>query len=180
MEYIVSLTLLVALAAWLLGSYLRLYHLYTQVQGAWSRWVAAANLRNENVETFARQLVEHLPEDDVLPRDMRHWVADSKRVLAGMSSPLPDIVPDGMVSIERRLRRVLSHSVHAVECSPNMRGDERLKSTCEAMSHALYKQDEVARFYGFSAKQYNAALRAPGAKMVASIFGFIPVLRKIP
>ena len=62
------------------------------------------------------------------------------------------------------------------ECAYFVYDDEYEEYMCEIN----LDEDEVARFYGFSAKQYNAALRAPGAKMVASIFGFIPVLRKIP
>ena len=180
MAYIISFTLLVALSAWLVSTYLRLYHLYTRVQGAWARWSAATHAINECLENFAQVFAAHLSSDDVLARDIRRWAGDSQRVLSAMPVAPMDAPQDNMKRVERHLRRAVSHSVHAVESSQLMRQDKRLQSMCDAMSVSLYKQDESARFYGFSASQYNVALRGPGAKIIASIFGFVPVLRKIP
>lgn len=180
MAYIISLTLLVALSAWLVSTYLRLYHLYTRVQGAWARWSAATHARNECLENFAQLFAAHLSADDVLARDIRRWAGDSQRVLAGLPEAPADGAHDNMGRVERHLRRAVSYSVHAVESSQHMRQDKQLQNMCDAMSVSLYKQDETARFYGLSAAQYNVALRGPGAKIVASVFGFVPVLRKIP
>ncbi|MBE6417962.1 MAG: hypothetical protein E7033_05800 [Akkermansiaceae bacterium] len=175
MEYVVSFTLLVALLAWVVSSYLRLFHLYEQVQGAWTAWSRAARRRNECLVEFVNTFAGRLPEGDVLPRDIRHWAEDSCRALDATPAPPR---PGGTVCLnmaERHLRRAVSGSLHTVENTLSMQDDELLQSLCSAVSVSLYRQDELTALYNRSAGEYNSALSGPGAGLVASVFGFSPV-----
>ena len=177
MEYIVALTLLVALGAWVVSSYLRLFYLYEKVQGAWQQWSQATRQRNDCVADFVRLFALCLPQGDVLPRDMRRWTEDSKRAL--VASPHAPSVGNvaGLSRAERSLRRVLSHSVHTLETTQPLRDNDDLRNLCSALTVSLYRQEEMAGLYNRSVIQYNQALLAPGARLVASLFGFSPAAR---
>ena len=175
MEYVVAFTLLVALGAWVVSAYLRLFHLYERVQGAWSRWSEATRHRNECLGDFVQVFAAHLPQGDILPRDMRRWAADSARALvAAPGAPRCGNLAD-LASVERQLRRTLSHSVHTLETTQRMRDDARLQELCSAVSVALYRQEELATFYNRSVAEYNTALAAPSGKLLGGLFGFCPV-----
>lgn len=175
MEYLIALTLLVALGAWVVASYLRLYHLYERVQGAWGQWRLATQHRNECVRDFVRSFAGYLPSGDVLPRDMNRWEADSGRAIN--ATPTAPLVGNfrSIATAERHLRRAVSHSVHTMENTCNLRENEQLITLCSAMSVSLYRQDEQMMLYKRFATEYNTALSAPGAKIVAGLFGFSPV-----
>lgn len=177
MEYIIAFALLVALGAWVVGAYLRLFHLYEQVQGAWQQWSRATLHRNECLRDFVHEFAGYLPEGDVLPRDMHRWEEDSRRALK--ASP---VAPrEGNFSCialaERHLRRAVNYSVHTLENMQHMRENEQLLSLCSAVSVSQFQQDTQMQLYNRSAAEYNTALHSPGAKIVAGIFGFTPVAK---
>lgn len=175
MEYVVALTLLVALGAWVVSAYLRLFHLYERVQGAWCRWSDATRHRNECLGDFVQVFAAYLPQGDTLPRDMRRWAEDSARALvAAPGAPHCGNLAN-LASAERHLRRVVSHSVHTLETTQTMREDTRLQELSHAVSVALYRQEELASFYNRSVAEYNTALAAPGGKLLGGLFGFCPV-----
>lgn len=175
MEYVVSFTLLVALLAWVVSSYLRLFHLYEQVQGAWAAWSKAARRRNECLADFVKTFAGLLPAGDVLPRDIRHWAEDSGRVLDATPTPPGQGGTTGLCLAERQLRRAVAGSLHTVETTLSLRDNELLQSLCSALSVSLRRQDELVLCYNRSAGEYNAALASPGVGLVASLFGFAPV-----
>ena len=175
MEYLVAFALLVAMGAWVVSSYLRLFHLYERVQGAWLQWTDATRLRNECLGDFLQAFASYLPQGDMLPRDMRRWAEDSERALSATAGAPRRGNFAGLGSAERHLRRVVSHSVHTLVTTRNMREDAHLCELCAAMSASLYRQEELAGVYNRSVAEYNSALRAPGARMVAGLFGFAPM-----
>lgn len=175
MVYIISLTLLVALAAWVVASYLRLFHLYERVQGAWLQWHRATQHRNECLQDFVSLFAAYLPEGDMLPRDLRRWTEDSGRALKATPTAPREGNLGCITTAERYLRRAVSYSVHTLETTQHMRQDAQLLSLCTAMSDSLYRQDEQMMSYKRSASEYNHALHAPGAGIVAGLFGFAPV-----
>ncbi|MBR5214311.1 MAG: hypothetical protein IKV92_08635 [Akkermansia sp.] len=175
MVYIISLTLLVALGAWVVASYLRLFHLYERVQCAWLLWHRATLRRNECLLDFATQFAAYLPAGDVLPRDLHRWTQDSGRALEATPTAPKEGNFRTIAMAERYLRRAVSYSVHTLETTQNMQQDAQLLSLCSAMSDSLYRQDEQMLLYKRSAKEYNSALHSPGVGIVAGIFGFSPV-----
>ena len=175
MVYIISLTLLVALGAWVVSSYLRLFHLYERVQGAWLQWHRATQHRNECLQDFLSHFAAYLPAGDVLPQDLHRWAEDSGRALKATPTAPREGNFSCIATAERYLRRAVSYSVHTLETTQHMRQDAQLLSLCNAMSDSLYRQDEQMLCYKRSASEYNSALHSPGAGKVAGLFGFTPV-----
>jgi len=175
MEYLVSLSLLVAVGAWLAAAYARLNHLYNRVQVSWARWSRAASHKNECLGNFVSVFSGYLPQGDMLPRAMRRWAADSQRVLqATPAVPQPGAL-EPLETAERNLKRMLDDSLQTLENSPSMRDNERLLELCGAISVSLFQQEELARAYNRLATDYNNAIAAPTGRLVAGLFGFKPV-----
>lgn len=175
MEYIIALSLLVAMGAWVVGAYLRLFHLYERVQGAWQQWSLATEQRNECLRDFTDAIADYLPAGDVLPQDMNRWEEDSRRALQASPTAPREGNFTCIARAERHLRRAVNYSVRTLENTQLMRENEQLLSLCSAVSVSLYQQDAQMRLYNRSASEYNTALHSPGAKIVAGIFGFTPV-----
>jgi len=171
----VAFSLLVAVGAWVVSSYLRLIHLYEQVQGSWRQWTHATQRRNECLRDFLSEYAAYVPPGDELTADMRRWELDSGRSLKAF--PLAPLAGNfnSITTAERHLRRAVSYSVHTLETTSHLSENERLVSLCSAMSVSLYQQDEQMLLYKRSAAAYNTALDSPGARIIAGVFGFAPV-----
>lgn len=175
MEYLVSLTLLVAVGAWLAAAYARLRHLHSRVQTAWGQWIRATRNRNERLGDFLTVFSGFLPRGAMLPRDMRRWAEDSQRALSSVSSaPLPGSL-ELLEKAERHLRQMVGDSVHELERMQVTQDHEQLLHLCSEVSVSLFQQDQVARHYNQHAADYNHALAAPSGRVVAGLFGFSPV-----
>ena len=175
MGYLIAFTLLVALGAWVVSSYLRLFHLYERVQGGWIQWTQAALQRNECLRQFVIEFGADMPQEDSLCKDVQRREMESCRVIKAY--PYAPGAGDfsSIAEAELNLRRAVSYSVHAVETASALQQNEQLLSLCSAVSVSMYRQEEQMLFYKRSAVEYNAALAAPGARIVAGVFGFGPV-----
>ena len=175
MGYLIAFTLLVALGSWVVSSYLRLIHLYERVQGGWLRWTQAAMQRNECLRQFVTEFGADIPQCDSLCNDMQRREMESCRVIKAY--PHAPGVGDfsSIAEAERNLRRAVSYSVHAVETASSLQQNEQLLSLCSAVSVAMYRLEEQMLSYKRSAVEYNTSLAAPGARIVAGVFGFDPV-----
>lgn len=175
MEYIIALSLMVAVGAWVVGAYLRIFHLYERVQWAWRQWSLATQHRNECVRDFVKGFSACLPAGDVLPRNMHRWEADSGRALRALPTAPREGNFGGIEHAERHLRQAVSHSLHTLENTRQLRENEQLHNLCSAVSVSQFRQDAQMQRYHRSAMEYNTALDSPGAKIVAGLFGFTRV-----
>ncbi len=172
MAYLVSFALLVALAAWTVGVYNNLEHLRRVVCNCWGQWRKATHHRNECLADFAAVFALFLPRDDKLARHLRRLVEDSERSLALSLEPRWSSTHGFVGGAEEVLRLAVARSVQRVEDSPIMREHEHLQRLCSNMSVSLYQQEQVAALFNHAAGEYNAALGAPSARLLAPIFGF--------
>lgn len=175
MEYIVALALLVTVGACVVAAYARLHHLYGRVQGAWAKWNEATRRRNDCLGDFVAVFASFLPQEDMLPRDIRRWVEDSSRALE--ATPAAPLLGAGHVltAAERQLRRMMTYSGRAMEATPRMRESDQLLGLYQAMAVSRHQQEEVAGYYNRSVHDYNAALNEPLTRLLAPVLGFAPV-----
>lgn len=175
MEYLVPLGILVAVAAWLIAAFTRLYHLHGIVEHAWMQWSKATQQRNECLLEFIILFSGHLPRGDLRPRNLRRLTDDSRRTLRDY----PDIPPHEemrhLSRAERSLRQVVVNAVQMMENSGPMRQDTELNELSNRVSLSLFEQDEITRFFNRCVGDFNTALSAPGSRLVAGLFGFVPI-----
>lgn len=175
MEYVVPLGILVAFAAWIMATFSRLYHLHRLAVYAWSQWSRITRQRNECLGDFTAIFSDYLPQGDMRPRNLRRLTDDSRRVL-GAGAPLPGGDDVRLLSrAEKALRSVVVSAVQLMENTTPMREDMRLNELSSRVSLCLFQQDELTRSYNRSVGNFNAALTAPGASLVAGLFGFSPL-----
>lgn len=175
MEYVVPLGILVAFLAWIISTFSRLHHLQSVVYTAWAKWSAATQYRNACVVDFTTLFSGYLPQEDMRPRNLRRLADDSRRTLdTHHELPVADQVRQ-LSSAEKTLRSVVVSAVQTMEDSESMRRDSQLAELCTRVSLSLFQQDELTRSYNQSVGNYNLALAAPGARLVAGIFGFAPL-----
>ncbi len=175
MEYIVALALLVLVGACVVAAYARLHHLNGRVQSAWKRWNTATRQRNDCLGDFVAVFASFLPQDDMLPRNMRRWAEDSSRALA--ATPGAPLLGAGqlLADAERHLLHMMRSSGQALEDIPQLRESDQLLGLYQAMAVSHSRQEEVARFYNRSVHDYNAALDEPLSRLLAPMLGFAPV-----
>lgn len=173
MAYLVSLALLVALAAWIVGIYNNLEHLREVVCNCWGQWRRVTHQRNERLSDFTAELATHLPTGDSLPRELRRMVDDSERSLALALEPRWNKVHGFMGRAEQLLRFAAERSVQVVEDSPTLRSHEALQRLCSSMTISLYQQEQATTLFNLAAREYNAALAAPSARFLAPVLGFM-------
>lgn len=175
MEILVSIGLLVAVLAWVVSVYNRLFHLRNEVRGAWKQWILAARNRNEQLDDFANAFAGALPQDNSASCRILRLGAVSQQLLRGLEELRWG--PQGEALIPQSewiLQRVLHESVDSVENSPQLQAHFQLQQLCGLMSMALYQQEHRARLFNRAAMEYNAALASPGGRALASVFGFLP------
>lgn len=172
MQYVVSLALLVALAAWMVGVYNHLCHLRSAVCVCWGEWRKVTHHRNECLADFAAAFASFVPQGDPLPGSLRRLAADSERSLALSREPRWGAQHGFAGEAESLLRQAVARCVRAVEDSPAMRSHEHLQKLCSGVAVSLYQQDQVSELFDRAAREYNAALRSPSARFLAPLFGF--------
>ena len=172
MQYLISFALLVALVAWMVGVYNNLEHLRRLVCVRWGHWREVTHHRNQCMSAFARSFAPFMPVNDPLPGSLLRLSADSERSLSLADTPRwgrPHVFLGGA---EQLLRMAVARSVHVVEDSPLMRADARLQQLCGSMSASLCQQEQVTELFNRAARDYNAALASPSARLLAPVFGF--------
>lgn len=175
MEYAVPLGILVAFAAWIVATFSRLNHLHRMAVQAWARWNEATRMRNACLADFTIIFSGHLPQEDMRPRNLRRLTDDSARALASYQA-LPGGDDMRLLSrSEKSLRQVVVSAVQTMESSASMRGDTTLNELSSRVSLSLFEQDELTRLFNRSVGDFNLALTAPGARLVAGLFGFSPL-----
>lgn len=175
MIYVVSMGLLVAVAAWLVAVYHKLNMLREHVQAAWVQWSRVTMQRNERLGNFTAMFAACLPVGAMLPRDLRRLAEDSRLALSSRpSAPHPGGLK-GVRETELGVRQRVGDSVEVIENSQRMRSNVDLVQVCREVSDALQLQEQIARAYDRTAVDYNNALTGPAAKVVAGMFGFVPV-----
>ena len=180
MEQIAALSLLVAVAAWMVASFARLEHLNRRVQQAWQKWNHATRRRNDCLGDFVAVYASYLPREDMLPRDMRRWAEDSRRALEEL--PHAPILgsAQSLGLAEKHLQRLLRHTRRLMESSPPEDANEQLIGLYQAMAISLRLQVEEARYYNRSVHDYNSALDEPITRLVAPLLGFAPAEELAP
>lgn len=175
MNLLVSIGLLVAVLAWVVSVYNRLFHLRNEVRGAWKQWILAARNRNEQLDDFASVFAGALPQKDSAFGRIRRLGAVSQQLLPGLEELRWGAQGEALMpQSEWMLQRMLHESVNAAENSPQLKSHLQLQQLCGLMSMALYQQEHRTRLFNRAASEYNAALASPGGRALASVFGFLP------
>ena len=176
MEYLIALTLLVLVGAWVVGAYIRLHHLYERVQGAWVKWHSAAEHRNECLGDFVAVFACHLPQEDMLARDIRRWAEDSRRALAARpAAPLQGSCHE-LELTERQLRRIMRYSGRAMEATPPVTDEnEQLLGLYHTMALSDRLQQQQAHAYNRTVHDFNSALDEPAMRLLGPTLGFSPM-----
>lgn len=172
MEYAVPLGLLVAVLAWVIATFLKLYHLRRLAQAAWQRWGQATQQRNICLLDLSIHLSAFLPQGDVRARRMKRLADDTQRVLSLFPEPPPNHELRHLSHAERKLRDIIIGTAQKMEHDTAMGADEELTELMNRVSLSLFRQDEITLLYNTRARAYNTALESPGAQWVAQIFGF--------
>lgn len=172
MQYLVAFALLVALGAWIVGVYNHLVHLRGSVCSSWGQWLQATHRRNNCLRDFAAAFSTFLPQNDPMPLHLKRMVEDSEHAIALAMEPRWGKVPGFMGGAEQVLRQAVASSVRTVEDSPEMRAHESLQRLCSGVSSALYQQDQLESVFNHAAREYNAALMTPSARLLSPVFGF--------
>ncbi|MBQ3240442.1 MAG: hypothetical protein IJB00_04570 [Akkermansia sp.] len=175
MEILVSIGMLVAVLAWVVSVYTRLFHLRNEVLGAWKQWVLATRSRNEQLGDFAEAFARVLPQGSPAPHRLRSLADDSEHRLREMAEPRWGASGESfMPGAEWLLQRALHESMDEAEHLPQMLAHPEFQQLCGLMSMALYQQEHRTRLFNRAAQEYNSALVTPGGRALASVFGFLP------
>lgn len=173
MQYLVSFALLVAVGAWIVGVYNNLEHLRCMVCRGWAQWWRATHHRNACVGDFAAAFALLAPPENSLPRCLLRMVADSERTLAMVEVPRWGELHGFVGGAELLLRQAVAQAVQAVEESPDMRAHEQLQQLCLSVAVSLQQQEQLAALFNRAAREYNAALATPSARLLGPVFGFV-------
>lgn len=173
MQYLISLALLVAVAAWLVGVYNNLEHLRGVVCNCWMQWSKMTHYRNESLRSFVPVFASFMPEESPLPQLLRSLVADSERSLAESRELRWGGFQRFSGRTESRLRKAVAESVLLVESSPFMREHDELLRMCSNISASLYQQEQIADLFNRAVREYNKALSSPSARFLGPVFGFV-------
>ncbi len=185
MEWLISLALLVAVAAWVVATYHRLNHLRTQVQEAWQQWERSTRHRNSCLSSFAPILALCAPASLALPHELREAVEGSDERL---DDKVPQATADGAGSDalprrdflqplgerEKELRVLVGDSLRLIDELPLPGADEELPLLVSRLSASLFQQEQHTRLYNRAVEDYNRALATPSGKLVASAFRLQP------
>ena len=175
MVILVSIGLLVAVLAWVVSVYNRLFHLRNEVRGAWKQWILAARNRNEQLDDFANVFAGALPQENGAFGRIVRLGAVSRQLLRGLEELRWGAQGEALMpQSEWLLQRMLHESVDSVENAPHLQSHLQLQQLCGLMSMALYQQEHRARLFNRAASEYNMALASPGGRALASVFGFLP------
>lgn len=174
MEWLVSVGLLVAVAAWVAGLCHRLQHLRAEVRGAWRDWLEDTRRRNETAGEFADFVALLLPPGEMLPRTLRRLLADSDRALP-LGEGLLWAEHAERTLAEGALCRELSAATRRAEALQRQRADEGLARVCEQLLLCLERQEQSGRRFRIAAEAYNAALAEPPVRALAPGLGFLRV-----
>lgn len=173
MSYLVSLGLLVLVAAWALHVYNRLRYLREQVAQAWAQWLKATRQRNAYVEDFAAAASVVLPRGDMLPRSLRKLAQDSRIALVQATAEGRN-APFLRASLtERELRRVLRRFEPTLDSLGAQPSNEHLQFLGTQVNLLLFHQNQYARVFNRLAADYNTALRELPGSILAPVFGFV-------
>ncbi len=180
MEWLISLALFVAVAAWVVAAYHRLHHLRSQVQEAWQQWEHATRQRNACLGDFAPVFAQRAPETVLLPHELRIAVESAELGLAGEAlKPLPYPAHGQLPSPslltplgerERELRLLVGDSLRLIDELPEPQQDAELRFLVSRLSASLFQQEQHTRLYNRAVEDYNNALTTPAGRLVASAF----------
>lgn len=172
MSYLVSVGLLVLVAAWALSAYNRLRRLHGQVAEAWTQWLKATQQRNACVEDYAAAVSMALPADDMLPRSLRRLAQDSRMVLQSATALQGGTATMRAAITERELRLVLRRYASTLETLGMQASNEHLQFLGTQVNISLFHQSQYARIFNRLAADYNTALREPSGRILAPLFGY--------
>lgn len=169
MEILISVGLLVAVAAWVAQLCHRLVLLRAELRGAWEAWMLDTRRRNETLGELAELFSLLMPAGEMPPRTLRRLVADSERVLkAGESLLWQSRQPAG----EDELCRSATEAVRLAGERAELRGHQSMGTLRERLEADLEQQAQSETRLQLAAAAYNAALREPPVAPLAPVLGF--------
>lgn len=163
MEILISVGLLVAVAAWVAGLCHRLSRLRAELLCAWKAWEQDTRRRNETLGEFAELYALLMPAGEMQPRTLRRLRADSDRALS--SGQMQD-------TGEGELCRALEQATLTVEETAALRSHEGMAALCEQLTKVQKRQKLSGQQLQEAEEAYLAALKEPPARLLAPSLGF--------
>lgn len=163
MEILISVGLLVAVAAWVAGLCHRLSRLRAELRSAWEAWAQDTRRRNETLGEFAELYALLMPAGEMQPRTLRRLLADSDRALR--AGKLQD-------AGEGELCRELERATSVVGETAVLRSHEGMAALCEQLTKAQKRQKLSEQQLQEAEEAYLAALKEPPVRLVAPSLGF--------
>lgn len=169
MEILISVGLLVAVAAWVARQCHRLILLRTELRSACSAWVLDTRRRNETLGEFTALFSLLMPAGEMTPRALRRLVADSERALqAGEALLWQAEATEG----EDALCRAAAEAARLAEERVELRQHEPMDSLRQRLKADLARQALSCTRLQEAAAAYNNALCEPPVRPLAPMLGF--------
>jgi LemA protein len=170
---IVTLMLLVVLAAWALGAYNRLVARRNEIANAYSQIDVQLKRRHDlipNLVETARKYVQH--ERDTLEaviaaRNTARSAADAAR-----AKPADGARITALAGAESALGGVLGRLMAVVEAYPELKADATLRELSEELTHTENRIAFARQAFNDAVLDYNNAAQQAPANLVAGLFGF--------
>lgn len=170
---IVTLVLLVVLAAWALGAYNRLVARRNEIANSYSQIDVQLKRRHDlipNLVETARKYVQHERETleaVIAARNTARSAADSAR-----AKPADGARITALAGAESALGGVLGRLMAMVEAYPELKADATLRELSEELTHTENRIAFARQAFNDAVLDYNNAAQQAPANLIAGVFGF--------
>jgi LemA protein len=170
---IVTLVLLVVLAAWALGAYNRLVARRNEIANSYSQIDVQLKRRHDlipNLVETARKYVQHERETleaVIAARNTARSAADAAR-----AKPADGARITALAGAESALGGVLGRLMAVVEAYPALKADATLRELSEELTHTENRIAFARQAFNDAVLDYNNAAQQAPANLIAGVFGF--------
>jgi len=170
---IVTLVLLVVLAAWALGAYNRLIARRNEIANAFAQIDVQLKRRYDlipNLVETARKYVQHERETleaVIAARNTARSAADAAR-----AKPADGARITALAGAESALGGVLGRLMAVVEAYPDLKADATLRELSEELAHTENRVAFARQAFNDAVLDYNNAAQQAPANLIAGVFGF--------
>ena len=172
---IVTLVILVALAAWLLAAYNRLVRQRNEIGNAFAQIDVQLKRRHDlipNLVDVARKYVQH--ERDTLEAVIAARNGARRAGEAAAARPSDGGRIEALAAAEGTLGGLLQKLAVVVEAYPELKADGTLRELSEELGHTENRIAFARQAFNDAVLDYNNAAQQAPTNLVAGLFGFRP------
>lgn len=172
---IVTLVVLVALAAWLLAAYNRLVRQRNEIGNAFAQIDVQLKRRHDlipNLVDVARKYVQH--ERDTLEAVIAARNGARRAGEAAAARPSDGGRIEALAAAEGALGGLLQKLAVVVEAYPELKADGTLRELSEELHHTENRIAFARQAFNDAVLDYNNAAQQAPTNLVAGLFGFRP------